>query len=902
MSVPLDAVVRAVLGEQGAEGWEVAGEGFWCYVRPPGDPGRVQGWKLHLSATPLSAPEVLYRAARVLVEHGCAFKFAGRSRDVETLTASRYDRAQCGKFITAYPRDDEMFRELARVLDEVTAGLPGPAILSDRPYRKGGLVHYRFGAFQGIAHRTQDGLVETRLLAPDGKVVRDVRNPWFSPPSWAELPLPVSPDAAEQKTAPKEVLLHGRYAVHGAIRHRARGGVYRAVDQDSGRAVVIKQARAHVGSGFSGRDCRDVLRREAASLTALKGVVPDVLDLFEEDGQDGHLFLVVAQAPGLPLGRWVQERFGALPGHGRGLAVDEAAALAGRLAELVAGVHRRGLVYCDLSPSNVMVGPDGELLLVDAECVLRAGEWGQCVSTPGFAAPEYALGPVHGPAPAPAADLFSLGALLFFLATGADPTFAAAEAIDGPPVELLEAVLAAEEPRNAAARLLGPAVRGLCAQDSERRWSVDQLRTLLAGPVPPRAAVGGPNPARLPAPSQDALIDDGIAHIVGTMDRGGTERLWPGAGSEQGSDGYAVQRGAAGVLSVLVRAADVLGREDLHPVVREVAAWTAARRDALSALPPGLYSGGAGVAWALHDAARHLDDAELLDQAQQFALALPVRWPNPDVFHGVAGVGLAQLRFWRSTGRQRFLDRAAECADAVLAQARRHDRDGLFWQVPADFDSGLAGAAHLGYAHGVAGIGSFLLAAATATGHDAYLEASHAAARTLVAEAERGPWGARWRTDRAHEPGTGLLHHLCSGASGVGTFLIRFWQATGDAHALELAEAAALAAYRVRWTSGTSVCHGLAGDGEFLLDMAQAVGGPYHEWAEELAACLYVKRRTRAGLAVVPDETGSQFAVDYGVGLAGVLAFLLRVRYGGPRLLTADTASSIQAARPLTGR
>ncbi|MET9913387.1 class IV lanthionine synthetase LanL [Streptomyces sp. NPDC006476] len=900
MSLPLDTLVRSVLSEQGADGWEIVEEEFWCRVHPTGHPSRVQGWKLHLSATALSAPEVLYRSARVLVHHGCAFKFAARSQDVETLTSSRYDRAQCGKFITAYPQDDDRFRELARALDAATAGLPGPAILSDRPYRTGSLVHYRFGAFQGVKHRTQDGVEETRLLAPDGSAVRDVRNPWFSPPPWAELPLPgPAAPAPPAAGAPQEMVLHGRYAVHAAIRHRARGGVYRAVDQDSGRAVVIKQARAHVGSGFTGHDCRDVLRREAASLTALKGVVPELLDLFEEGG---HLFLVVAEVPGLPLGRWAQERFSSLRDHDGGLPVGEVVVLAADLAELVAEVHRRGLVYCDLSPSNIMIGPDGRLLLVDAECALRADEWGHCVYTPGFAAPEYALGPVYGPAPDPAADLFSLGALLFYLATGADPAFAAAEADGGPPVEQLDAVLAAQEPRNAAARLLAPAVRGLCAQDPAQRWSVEQLRTLLAGPVPPQVTTSGLGPAQLAAPLQDTLIGDGIAHIVGTMERGGTDRLWPrGRQPGEGAGGYGVQHGAAGVLSVLIRAADVLGRKDLEPVVRHVAAWTDARLDAVSGLPPGLYSGRAGVAWALHEAARHLDDAELLDRAERFALALPVRWPNPDVFHGVAGVGLTQLKLWQSTGRQRFLDRAAQCADALLAVAE-HDRDGIFWQVPRDFDSGLAGAAYLGYAHGVAGIGSFLLVAATATGRDAYLEASHAAARTLFAEAERGPWGARWRTDRAHEPGSGLLHHLCSGASGVGTFLIRLWRATGDARALELAEAAARAAYRVRWTSGTSVCHGLAGDGEFLLDMAQAVGGPYQGWAEELAACLYIKRRARAGLVVVPDESGTQVAVDYGVGLAGVVGFLLRVRYGGPRLLTADDASPTLAAQPLTGR
>ena len=109
----------------------------------PGAPGRRAGPGAGLEAarvaTPLSAPEVLHRSAQVLVRGDCAFKFAARSELVVELTGTRYDRAQCGKFITAYPRDDEHFRALAEELDRATAGLR-LAILSDRPYRRGGLV------------------------------------------------------------------------------------------------------------------------------------------------------------------------------------------------------------------------------------------------------------------------------------------------------------------------------------------------------------------------------------------------------------------------------------------------------------------------------------------------------------------------------------------------------------------------------------------------------------------------------------------------------------------------------------------------------------------------------------------------------------------------------------------
>lgn len=881
---PFQALVRAVLAEQqdGRE-WAMTDDDFWCRVTPDDATPRVQGWKLHLSATPLSAPEVLHRAATVLARHGCAFKFVMQAEILEEVTSGRYDRAQCGKFIAAYPRDDDQFRELAELLDRATAGLPGPAILSDRPYRAGGVVYYRYGAFKGVPHLSNEGVQQVRLQAPDGGAVEDLRKPWFCPPTWAQLPLPGPAGRPGKAPAqPKSVLLNGRYVVREAILHSSRGGVYRALDQQTGDDVIVKQARAHVGGTYTGQDARDGLRREAAMLTALSGLGPDLIEVFD---QDVHTFLVETVVPGSTLTRWVQEQFSALTERDTGLPWATAARVAAGLAALLADIHGRGLVYRDLSPNNVMVGPDGGLRLIDPEYVAARGTWGQRVHTPGFGAPEYVTTARYGPVPEQEADLYSLGAMLFYLATGIGLATAEDTPTARPALERLELLLTPLSRRNHTVAALAPAIRGLCAEDPAQRWSMPRLQEFLADPP----TVCDPHvPAPAPAPL-DRLIDDGLSHLLATMTDGDTERLWPSTGFGSTNDPCNVQHGAAGVLGVLTRAAELTGRDDLHTATAQVAAWIDERVDHAPRVLPGLYFGRAGTAWALQEAATLLADDRLAERAADLALALPVRWPNPDLFHGAAGAGLTQLRFWRATGRGQFLDRAVECADGLLACAQRGD-DGVFWPVPADFDSDLAGITHLGYAHGVGGVGTFLLDAALATGRADYLDAARQAGVTLSTAAERVDGEARWRTDRHGKPGEGMLYHLCSGASGAGTFLVRLWQATGDAAVLELAQHAAVAVYRTRWFAGSAVCHGLAGNGEFLLDLAEAAGGPYHGWAADLAECLYARHALRDGRMVVPDETGMQVVADYGVGLSGVVAFLLRLRDGGPRLWTPDVA------------
>lgn len=939
------ALVRAVLDRADGTAWAVREGEPWSHVEPAGAPRRLQGWKLHVSATRLSAPEVLHRVAEILVRHECAFKFARSLETVAELTSDRTDRAQCGKVITAYPRDDDHLRLLAGELDEATAGLPGPAILSDRPVRPGSLVHLRYGAFDGTRVLTNDGSFEVMLRTPDGTTVRDVRNPWFSPPAWAEFPLPESAlpggtqpaarsrEAAASRRAP--VRLRERYTVREAIRHTARGGVYRALDEQTGAQVIVKQARAHVGMGLPAGDARECLRREFASLTALGDLACAPVDFFE---QSGRAFLVTSLVPGVPLARWVHEQWSDTRD---GIGPDRLRELAVRLADLLSRVHARGLVYQDFTPNNIMLRPDGGLTLIDAEHCVAPGTVALRAFTPGYGPPEQVGEPRVAPALGPSTDLYALGAVLCYAATGFSPGLLPDVPATRPVHDRIALLLSAASRTSPAARDMAPAILGLTRNAPEERWSLDRLSRFLAGPRPDAAPCTGgaaetgaesgagsaPCPAGGHAKPTDAearstalwgddarrrLVEDGLSFLVTSMRPPGDdgERLWSSGPFGRTTDPCNVQHGAAGVLAVLVRADRALGgtgrtghpssaqdgpahpgprvdRAALRAAVARAAGWIDARRTEVPLLLPGLYFGRAGTAWALFDAAEHLGDQEMAARASRLALSLPVRWPNPDVCHGAAGAGLAQLHLWRKTGREEFLDRVVACADGLAAAVER-DGGRVFWPVPEDFDSAMAGMRHFGFAHGVAGVAAFLLAAGRATGRQEYLDLAAEAGDTLVAEAERGPWGARWRDGRDNAPGQGMLYHWCSGASGIGTFLLRLWRVTGTpAHRL-LAEEAGAAVRHSRFLSPAAACHGLAGNGEFLLDLAAEFGGPWDAWADDLAAVLHSRHALADGRMVLPDESGADVRADHQTGMAGCVGFLLRLGHGGPRAWMAE--------------
>ena len=886
--------VRSALARAGREDWSVTGGPVWCSVRPPGAPGAVQGWKLHVSATPLSAPLVLSRCAEVLAGAGCPFKYAADLEQVRELVAGHSPRGGGGKFVTAYPdADAAAWRELAFALDEATRGLPGPGILSDRPVRPGSLVHYRFGVFDGVPMLSADGTYEAMLAAPDGRLVLDSRRAWFTAPDWAP-PDPLAP-APSARPAPRPragrpapVLLGGRYLVTGAIRHSFTGGVFRAADKRTGREVVVKQARRHSGADLSGGDATTALRREADLLARLAplGLCPGLVETFQ---QQGDLFLVEEALDGVNLRQWAAAHLG-LADASWGPPPAEVARIGTGLCEVLGRVHAEGLVLRDLSPGNVMVGPDLGVRLVDLELAAVPGAPVVRAYTPGYAAPEQVRADWIAPAPDQAADLYGLGATLFHLATGIDPHLTDDVPTERSFPERVRAWLDGIGAGNTAATALARTLAALLDSDPARRPGLGDVAEALARLT--RTDPAPPLPKRRPAPVPVPTVEYLAAHIVAAMDLDAPVRLWPQHDFAAHTDPLNVQHGAAGVLGALL----LPHRADRPPALRAAIAgaahWIVKRLPGGDTVLPGLQFGRSGTAWALLDTGLALGDDSLVDIARSLAAELPRTADNPDVCHGLAGAGLTMLRFAEATGDPVYTERAAGYAD-LLADRAEHADGVLLWPVPATAPSVFAGTARYGFAHGTAGIGAFLLAAADATRHRGYAALAAEAAMSLVGLARVADGAARW----PDEAGGPLKTHWCAGSSGIGTFLVRYWAATGDPGALAAAEAAAVAVRRSRRHIGTSQCHGLAGDGEFLLDMAAATGDArYPAWALELRAALDVRATVRSGRVVVPDESGAEVYADFGTGLAGVLAFLTRLRDGGSRPWLPETFAAPRRA------
>ncbi len=862
----------AVLSRHEPTRWQHTIDEFWHYVRPAGHQIPKQGWKLHVPATPLSACVVLSRCVEVLAEHRCAFKFAKTMRELQVLLEPNADRTSAGKFLTVYPDDDEHAVRVAAALHEATLGLPGQLILTDRRFRTNSQVFYRYGPFAPETVLTNDGEYVSILRDADGNAIVDRRGIGRPVPEW--ITDPFQDKHIEPVKVPRSVLIGGRFQVRKALRQSNRGGVYLATNTETGTEMILKRFRRCTAAAVDNTDSLNRARAEARMLDALgpTGASPRFLGLLNENGD---MFVAVEKISGVPLRRFVARNL--RPTESGALAMDLPMVrdVAAQLVELIAKVHAAGYVLGDLTPNNVMVTDDGRLVLIDLESALRSWEVTVRLTTKAYTAPEEAARTrLVAPAPAITADLYGLGATLMYVASGSHPP-----AADGARVVELVSRMAARNPVVAA---LGSVITGLLADDPAARPSLDEVRVALREPVA-APVVSAPVPV-------DGLIEDMLGAIGDTMTPDDSW-LWKPTVAGRRYDPCSVQLGAPGVLAVLNQAvrAGCAGKSTVDTAAR----WITSRLGVERKVLPGLLFGRAGTAITLFESGELLGDASLSAAGLELARRLPTRWPIPDVFHGVAGAGMALLRLWRATGSPELLDRVRACADEVLG-AMRVDGDRVSWTATGD--SMLAGEVHWGLAHGVAGIGGFLLDAASATGDERYADVARRCAETLASVVDRDGAAAFWAGGEPDENAdTVRLTGLCNGSSGVGTFLLRYFAATGSATARELAEAAAVAVRCANWTAHPVWCHGLASDGDFLLDCADLLGEPrYRDWAEEAAEVIAARAVVRGGRRVTPDESGNVVA-SFGNGYPGALSFLLRLRHGGERLFIGSPATSALA-------
>jgi len=308
--------------------------------------------------------------------------------------------------------------------------------------------------------------------------------------------------AARVKAGEWAGLILGNYRILDKIGAGGMGAVFRAEHHRLRQPVAVK---ALVAPGEKNRRALDRFFREVQAVTRLRHPhVVAAVDAGEEPGAgpDGRPvpYLVMEYVAGQNLEDLVAAD-GPLP-------VEQACLIAHQVADALTEAHRHGVVHRDVKPSNVLVTPDGTAKLLDFGVARLPGpddrltRDGARLGTIGYMAPEQIRNPRDVDA---RADVFGLGATLYFMLTGRDPfdpPAGAAGALRPPPARparadvspKLDAVLArlmALAPgervatAEAAMRELLPFLRSVTRADERPGPPGDRAAPAPAGPAGP---------------------------------------------------------------------------------------------------------------------------------------------------------------------------------------------------------------------------------------------------------------------------------------------------------------------------------------------------------------------------------------------------------------------------------
>ena len=614
-------------------GWLVQCGGGWEGWSPRDWEPRLQGWKVHVSATPECAVETLARTTRVCVEAGVSFKFLPTLAELTEASSKNQARGAAGKFITIYPDDDGQLERLLIALAGVLKGQEGPYILSDLRYVPDAPVFVRYGAFLGMQMPdVDDELVESIVDPRDMRLVPDHRDPRVVIPDGVEVPEFLRPayEASQQSCVSR---LDDFVSIKPLSFSNA-GGVYRAELPD-GEVRILREARPH--AGLDGRN-RCALQRQLVEEEVLRDLVgvEGVQQLRGVFTAWEHRYLEVDYIPGVTLPSWLSYK-GNLQENDPVEYARQVVAIVEQLIGVVEAIHRRGWAFGDLHPGNVLVSDDGTVTMLDLEDASR-------VDSPrelGVRVFEYCA---DESADAVQADWFAVARCITFLYC---LNFE------------IEAVSPAfwDRCRHRVREVYGERAAEQLAL-VEGRYGVG-VRPVTAGDV------------TVDVPPRRLSVDSGISGLLSGIE-------WSRQFGPDGAFPGDISKMAAGVHEVITtgRAGVVLAQQRIgvQPADGDVEALRKTAREWPGQEAPGLLNGLAGVALTLSEVDAQQDAVAAAGKALESAVGRR----RLDLAAGQAGVILAALEVAKTSGDSGLMDRA-------VAAYRRLDAcltpDGSAWTV-----------------------------------------------------------------------------------------------------------------------------------------------------------------------------------------------------------------------------
>ncbi|HAH05462.1 MAG TPA: hypothetical protein DCM05_02880 [Elusimicrobia bacterium] len=279
----------------------------------------------------------------------------------------------------------------------------------------GGLIAFSFFIWRLRKRRQLQTLTPVPLQGPTG---RTTNPPALGGPA-TPTPTPVNPfqsgtptpypHAVQAPDGAVGAVIGGNYRIDAQIGKGSMASVYEAYDIEHNRKVVLKQVREEVHQSE-----KDIERFLAAARTVQALKHPSLAEIYSIFLENERIYMIEEFCAGKPLSRFLDA--------GKRISLRSVKGVLQQVAAAVDYAHSQGIVHGDLRPANIIVSPQGVVKVLDFSIGLQAKKtmarlsWAEGHGSPPYMSPEQELGTAL-----PASDLYSLGVMLYEMATGRLP-------------------------------------------------------------------------------------------------------------------------------------------------------------------------------------------------------------------------------------------------------------------------------------------------------------------------------------------------------------------------------------------------------------------------------------------------------------------------------------------------
>lgn len=308
-----------------------------------------------------------------------------------------------------------------------------------------------------------------------------------------------------------------------------------------------------------------------------------------------------------------------------------------------------------------------------------------------------------------------------------------------------------------------------------------------------------------------------------------------------------------------------------------------------------LGAGRAGIGMAWLRFAKVTNDSKALAKASEIADILLKLNPGPvsaklarghkgvqatDFYRGAAGEGIFLIRLWEMSGEDRYLSGAVRNGEWLSSVATR-DEMGCYWPIyVSKIDDPPPSGKFLGFCHGIAGIGYFLVLLYQATKDSHWVELIHEIDETLSKRAIPDLGGLSWPRfigdPKAKEKAE---WQWCHGSAGIGLFYTKAYEVMSEEYYLKTAKAAGETTFAYGDFRNSPIqCHGLSGNAELFIELYRLTqDNLWLERARDFATRIFSYRITSPEGYIWQIDGPGLYSPDFLCGAAGIGHFYLRL-------------------------